>query len=88
MIYTKTPDTPDIYEQLSVPSQRTFPAAPFPRKYVHSVFDDLHYAMQAVHALQAAGYDVRDIHLMAGWDYVEAVERRRTLIGLLIQPAV
>jgi hypothetical protein len=80
MIHTKTPD---IYEHLSVPSQRTFPAAPFPRKYVHSVFDDLPNAMQAVHALQAAGYDVRDIHLMASWDYMEAVERRRTLMDFL-----
>ncbi len=40
--------TPDTYE-LSVSSERTFPAAPFPRKYVHSVFDDLQDAVQAVH---------------------------------------
>ena len=75
--------TPDTYEQLSVSSERTFPAAPFPRKYVHSVFDDLQDAVQAVQALQTAGYDARDIHLMASWDYMEAVERRQAPMGFL-----
>lgn len=73
----------DTVEQLPVSFQRTFPPAPFPRKYVHSVFDNLQDAVQAVHALRAAGYDVRDIHLMAGWDFVEAVERRRTFLDFL-----
>ena len=61
-------------EQLSLTSQRTFPAAPFPCKYVHSVVDTLQDAAQAVLALQAAGCDTRDIHLMASWDFVAAVE--------------
>jgi hypothetical protein len=78
--YSQTPDT---VEQLPVSSQRTLPAAPFPCKYVHSVFDDVQDAMQAVHALRAAGYDDRDIHLMTNWDFVEAVERRRTLLDFL-----
>jgi hypothetical protein len=78
--YSRTHDT---LEQLPVSSQRTLPAAPFPRKYVHSVFDDVQDAMQAVHTLRAAGYDDRDIHLMASWDFVEAVERRRTLLDFL-----
>ena len=64
------------YEQAPVSSQRMFPATPFPRKYVHSVIDDLQYAVQAVYALRVAGYDARDIHVMASWDFVEAVERR------------
>jgi hypothetical protein len=75
--------TPDTYEQLSVSSERAFPAAPFPRKHVHSVFDDLQDAVQAVQALQAAGYDASDIHLMASWDYMEAVERRQTPMSFL-----
>ncbi len=75
--------TADTYERLSVSSERTFPAAPFPRKYVHSVFDDLQDAMQAVQALRAAGYAARDIHLMASWDYREAVERRQAPMGFL-----
>ena len=75
--------TPDTYEQSSVSSERTFPAAPFPRKYIHSVFDDLQDAMQAVQALRAAGYDARDIHLMASWDYMEAVERRQAPMNFL-----
>ncbi len=69
--------TAETYEQLSVSSERTFPAAPFPRKSVHSVFDDLQDAVQAVQVLQTAGYAAGDIHLMASWDYMEAVERRQ-----------
>jgi hypothetical protein len=38
MNYLKTLDT---YEQLPVSSERTFPAAPFPRKHVHGVIDNL-----------------------------------------------
>lgn len=68
---------------MTVSSQRTFPAAPFPRKYVHSVFDDLPDAVQAVQALRAAGYDARDIHIMSSWDFVEAVEGRQTLVNFL-----
>ena len=75
--------TPDTVEQFPVSSQRTLPAAPFPRKYVHSVFDDVQDTVQAVHALRAAGYDDRDIHLMTSWDFVEAVERRRTFLDFL-----
>ena len=75
--------TPDTAEQFSVSSQRTLPPAPFPRKYVHSVFDDVQDAVQAVHALRAAGYDGRDIHLMTSGDFVEAVERRRTFLDFL-----
>ena len=74
---TKTYDEFEAYEQLPVSSQRTFPPAPFPRKYVHCVIDDLYYVVEAVHALRAAGYDARDIHVMACWDFVEAVERRQ-----------
>jgi hypothetical protein len=73
----KTYDEFEAYEQLPVSSQRTFPAAPFPRKYVHCVIDDLSYVVEAVHALRAAGYDAGDIHVMASWDFVEALARRQ-----------
>lgn len=66
----------EIYEQLPVSSERVLPAAPFPRQYIHCVVDDLRYAVEAVYALRAAGYDPKDIHVMASWDYAEAVERR------------
>jgi hypothetical protein len=72
MNYLKTLDT---YEQLPVSSEQTFPAAPFPRKHVHCVIDNLRDAVHAVYALRAAGYDAKDIHVMACWDFVEAVER-------------
>ncbi len=73
----KTFDEFEAYEQLLVSSQRIFPAAPFPRKYLHCVIDDLYHVVEAVHALRAAGYDAGDIHVMACWDFVEAFERRQ-----------
>jgi hypothetical protein len=75
-IFVNYVKTHDIYEQLPVSSERTFPVAPFPRQYVHCAVDDLRYAVQAVYALRAAGYNAGDIHVMASWDFVEAVERR------------
>lgn len=65
------------YEQLAVSSQRAFPAAPFPRKHIHCVIDDLHHVVQAVFALRADGHDAQDIHIMSCWDYAEAVEQKR-----------
>jgi hypothetical protein len=62
--------------QSSLPVQQTFPTAPFPRKYVHSVIDDLQQAEQAVQALQAAGHDGSRIHLLAGQEFVAVVEHR------------
>lgn len=75
--------TIDTYEQLALSSQRTFPATPFPRKHIHCVFDDLQDAVQAYHTLLEAGYDEKNIHILANGDYVEAVERGQTLISFL-----
>jgi hypothetical protein len=66
-----------------VSSQRTFPRAPFPRKYVHCVFDGLSDVVQAVYALGAAGHNAEDIHVMSCWDYVAAVEHERQQQGSL-----
>ena len=74
MNYMKTYED---YEQLPVSSERTFPAAPYPRTYIHSVLDDLYDAVQAVHALRSMDVNPGDIHVMASWDYVEAVEQRK-----------
>jgi hypothetical protein len=62
-----------IVEQLPVPASWTLPAAPFPRKYVLSVFVDLQDARQAALALSAAGFDERGIHVLQSRDFVEAV---------------
>jgi hypothetical protein len=62
------------YEELIVSSQQRLPAASYPRKHVHCTFDKLEDAVLAIHALRAAGFDARDISLMASWDYVKAVE--------------
>jgi len=80
MISTMTPNT---NEQVLVSSPQTLPAAPFPRKHIHCVFDDPQDALQAFLTLLAAGYDARDIHILASRDYVEAVERGQTLLGFL-----
>jgi hypothetical protein len=65
-----------VNKQLPVSSERKFPATPFPRKYLHCVMNDPESAVGAVYALRTAAYDAGDIHVMASWDYVEAVERR------------
>jgi hypothetical protein len=68
--------TYDEYALSSLSAQQAFPIAPFPRKYVHSVIDDLQLAQQAVHALQVAGYDAGDIYLFASQEFVTVVEQR------------
>jgi hypothetical protein len=64
-----------IYERLSVLSQQAYPPDTFPRKYIRCAIDDLRDAVQAVEALQAAGYDASSISLVASWDFAEALER-------------
>src|SRR5450755_1391871 len=68
--------TYDAFAQSSLPAQQMFPTAPFPRKYVHSVIDDLQQAGQAVRALQATGYDGGRIRLFASQEFVAALEHR------------
>ena len=75
--------TLNTYKEEIVSTARTLPEAPFPRKYVHSVFDDLQDAVQAYLKLLEAGYDEKNIHILANKDYVEAVERGQTLISFL-----
>ncbi|HZU66405.1 MAG TPA: hypothetical protein VFA09_03935 [Ktedonobacteraceae bacterium] len=64
-------------EKALVSSQQSIPPAPFPRNYVHCVFDNLYDLVQAVHTLRADGHNSGDIHVMSCWDYVAAVERER-----------
>src|SRR5579859_5209819 len=75
--------TIETYEQLALSSHRTLPVGPFPRKHIHCVFDDLRDALQAYHILLEAGYDGKNIHILANKDYVEAVEQGQTLISFL-----
>lgn len=70
-------------QQVVVSTMRTFPAAPFPRKYIHSVFNNLEDAMHALLTLLVAGYDAKDIHIMTGHDLIEALEQSQTLISFL-----
>ena len=83
MISTMSPDTQNTYEQLPVSSERTFPAAPFPKKHIHSVFNDRQDALHAVQALRAVGYNAQDIHILTNSDYVEAIGQGQTLFGSL-----
>ena len=66
----------DGYAHTSLPDLQTFPMAPFPRKYVHCVIDDLQQAEQAVQALQDAGCEAREIRLFASQEFVAAVKHR------------
>jgi len=65
------------HEPLPVTSQPTFPAAPFPRKYLLCVINAIEHAEHAIQVLLAAGYDARDIHLIASQDFAQAIEARR-----------
>ncbi len=68
-------------EQNILSTEMAFPATPFPRKYIHMAFHTYQDAMQACIALISSGNDVRDIHLMTGQDFIEAIEQRQTPFG-------
>lgn len=74
------------YETLAtepLSTTRALPGAPFPRKYVHSVFVNLQDARKAAQTLRAAGFDEHDIYVLEGSDLVEAMSRSQTLLGSL-----
>ena len=79
--------TLETYEPLTVEepvsTKPTLPAAPFPRKYVHSVFVDLQDARQAAQALRAAGFDERDIHVLESRNFVEAVSQDQSPFNIV-----
>ena len=75
--------TRESYEQVYRSSETLFPAAPFPKKYVHSVFNDPQDAMQAVFTLLAAGFDANTIHILSSQQYMEAMEQGQTLFASL-----
>ena len=83
MISTMTNDTQKTLEELSISCGRTLPTTPFPRKYIHGVFDDRQDALRAAESLRGAGYDVRDMYVLTYADYLEAMERGQTLFGSL-----
>lgn len=71
--------TPYTIEKLPGSARQALPEAPFPRKYVHSVFDDPRDAQRACFTLIAAGYNAEDIHILTYESYVEATERKHTI---------
>ena len=60
-------------EQLPMSTELRLPTAPFPRKYVLSVFADLQDARQAAYALRTAGFNERDIHILKSHEFVKSV---------------
>ncbi len=72
-----------VVEQLPVSTKRTLPAAPFPRKYVLSVFVDLQDARQAAYALRAAGFDEQGIHVLQSREFVEAVAQDQSPFNIV-----
>ncbi len=70
-------------EQTPVSSERAFPPAPFPRKYIHCVIDDLRSGVEAVLELRASGFAPEDIHIWSCWDYEEAIIQQRQRQGSL-----
>lgn len=70
-------------KQAFVTTRQALPAAPFPRKYVHCVFDNLQDAIQALPTLFLAGYNANDLYLMTGADVVEVLQQGHTPLGFL-----
>jgi hypothetical protein len=60
-------------EQLTLTMERKLPAAPFPCKYVLSVFVDLQDARQAAFALRAQGFNEQDIYILQSYEFVKCV---------------
>ncbi|HEY6542825.1 MAG TPA: hypothetical protein VIZ18_17915 [Ktedonobacteraceae bacterium] len=83
MISTMTQDTQKTFEELFITSERALPTTPFPRKYIHSAFNDRKDALQAAQSLHSAGYDTRDIYMLTYADYSEAMNRGQTLFSSL-----
>ena len=81
MVSTMARNTQKTFEELSNTSERTLPGGPFPRKYIHSVFNDRQEALQAAQVLREAGFNAGNIHVMTNSDYIEAVGRGQSFIG-------
>ncbi len=73
----------DTTQQTAIAPEQGLPTAPFPRKFIHSAFDNRHDALQAAQSLRSAGYDARDVYILTYTDYIEAIERGHTLFSSL-----
>lgn len=77
---------PPVVEQAPLSTKPMFsnvPAPRFPHKYVHAIFVDARDARQAGLSLLAAGMDEKDIFVMEGRDYVEAISQGQAPLGFL-----
>lgn len=72
-----------MVEPVTVITERSLPASPFPRKYVHSVFTSMDDAQQAAQALRASHIAESDMYLLDGRDFIEAVSRGQSPFGFL-----
>lgn len=59
------------------------PARQFPYKHVHAIFADACDARQAALSLHEAGLDEKDICVMDGHEYVEAISQGQSPFGFL-----
>lgn len=73
----------EVIEQAPLTTKRPLPAAPFPKKYVHSVFANLHDARSAAQALRAAGFAEENVYVLESQDFVEAMSRGQSPFGFL-----
>ncbi len=73
----------EVIEQAPLTSKRPLPAAPFPKKYVHSVFANLQDARSAEQALRAAGFAEGNVYVLESHDFVEAMSQGQSPFGFL-----
>jgi len=71
--YEQLIDEPGNVEQLPLPVERRLPEVPFPNKYVLCVFVDMKAALEAAYALNVAGFDKREIHILQSHEFVKTI---------------
>jgi hypothetical protein len=75
-------DEQSVVEGFPVSTKRTLPIAPFPRKYVLSVFVELQDARQAAQTLCSAGFDEQRIHVLQSGDFIEAIAQDKSPLDI------
>lgn len=70
-------------EQSLASTEQEAPAVTFPRGYILGVFISLEDAKRAEEALNAAGFDEQEIHVLEGHDFMEAISQDHSPLNII-----